>query len=217
MKTITSLLPVAILALSGVLLSPVSVSAQAPAAGEAKKEMLVDVDKVNVEIQKTPQFNVPNVKEKRFTPKDWIELEVDCKAKLSKDEKDKNMKAYPVVEFKYYAYLSGNPDVKKNRVVTGSVTHVNVPVNEVVHSVMYISPATVLKITEGKPVAKTMVEAWGVAVFINGNEVGRKTSKANKEWWKDAGLPPQETALLTKKNTPFAPLWYDYHLEEQTK
>ena len=178
----------------------------------------MDVDKVNVEIQKTPQFNVQNVKEKRFTPKDWLEIEVDCKAKLAKDEKDRNKKAYDKVEFKYYAYLSGNADSKKNRVITGEVTHVNVPIDQEIHSVMYISPATVLKITEGtKPVAKTMVEAWGVAVFINGEEVGRKTSKTNKEWWKDPGLPPQEAAMLDKTKTPFAPLWYDFHLEVAPK
>ena len=77
--------------------------AQAPAAPAGKVKKLVDVNKVNVEIQKTPQFNVPNVKDKRFTPKDWIEIEVDCKAELDPDAKDKNMKAYPEVVFKYYA------------------------------------------------------------------------------------------------------------------
>src|SRR5689334_7445431 len=100
------------LAVAGMRIFTSEAMAQAPApAGDAKKtELLVEVDKVNVEIQKTPDFKVPNVKEKRFIPKDWIELEVDCKAKISKDEKDKTMKAYAQVEFKYYAYLSGNPD-----------------------------------------------------------------------------------------------------------
>lgn len=207
----------ALLALAATLTGLVNVQAQAPAAGAAKKEVLVDVDKINVEIQKTPQFTVPNVKDKRFTPRDWIEIEVDCEAKLSKTEKDKEMKAYAEVTFKYYAYLSGNPDPKKNRVITGEVVHTNVPIGEKIHSVMYVSPNTITKITEGKPVTPTMIKATGVAVFINGEEVGRKTSEANQEWWKKTGLPAQEAALLAKPNTPFAPLWADYHLDVRSK
>jgi hypothetical protein len=206
----------ALLAIATSLAGLVTVHAQAPAA--AKKEILIDVDKVNVEIQKTPQFNVPNVKDKRFTPKDWLEIEVDCTAKLSKTEKDKDKKAYEQVVFKYYAYLSGNPDPKKNKVLTGEVTHVNVPIGEKLHSVMYVSPSAILKITEGKPVAPSMIQAWGVSVFIGGEEVGRKTSvSGNQEWWTKPGLPATEAALLDKTKTPFAPLWADYHLEVQPR
>ena len=214
MKTLTLLLPAAMLLAGGLVFVPVAALAQAPAV---KKEILVDVDKVSVDIQKTPQFTVPNVKDKRFTPKDWLEIEVDCEAKLSKSEKNKDMKAYNEVSFKYYAYLSGNPDPKKNRVLTGEVVHSNVAIKEKVHSVMYITPEAINKITEGKPVTPTMVKAWGVAVFINGEEVGRKTSEANAVWWKKEGLPPQEAALLDKSKTPFAPLWWDYHMEVRSK
>ena len=216
MKKFIALFPAAVLSVGSLVFIPAPASAQAPAA---KKEILVDVDKVNVEIQKTPQFSVPNVKDKRFTPKDWLEIEVDCQAKLSKDEKNKDMKAYAEVTFKYYVYLSGNPDPKKNRVLTGEISHVNVPIGEKIHSVMYVSPSAILKITEGKgPIAPTMVKAWGVSVFLNGEETGRKTSEpGNKEWWTNAALPPQEAALLDKTRTPFAPLWHDYHLEVRTK
>jgi hypothetical protein len=212
MKKISALIPAALVAVGGLLLLPSGLRAQATPS--PAKEVLVDVEKVHVEIQKTPQFAVPNVKDKRFNPKDWLEIEVDCEAKLSKKEKDKDIKAYPEVEFKYYVYLSGNPDPKKNRVLTGIIHHVNVPIGEKIHSVMYVSPSAILKITEGRsPVVPTMVKAWGVAVFINGEEVGRKTSEANKEWWTNNALPPQEAALLDKTKTPFAPLWFDYHLE----
>jgi hypothetical protein len=220
MKTITlSLLAVAGL-VAGLILSSSEAVAQAtpaaPAAGGVKK--LVDIKKVNVEIQKTPDFNVPNVKQKRFIPKDWLEIEVDCEAELAKDAKDKSQKTYAEVTFKYYAYLSGNPDPKKNRVVTGEVVHTNVPIKEAIHSVMYITPSTILGITEGKPVNPTMIKATGVEVFIGGELVGRKTSEAgNKEWWKGTGLPPQEAAMLDKSKTPFAPLWFDYHLEVRAK
>ena len=217
MKTLSLSLLAAAALVAGLIFSSSNAGAQAvPAAPKVKK--LVDVNKVNVEIQKTPQFNVPNVKDKRFTPKDWLEIEVDCKAELDADAKKKNpdQKAYPEVVFKYYAYLDAG-NIKKNRVLTGEVTHVNVPINEVIHSVMYISPSTILGITDGKPVNPTMIKASGVEVFIGGELVGRKTSEAgNKEWWKEIQTP-QEAALLDKTKTPFAPLWYDYHMEVRAK
>lgn len=216
MKKFIALIPAAILSVGSLVFNAAPAIAQAPTP--PKKEILVDVDKVSVEIQKTPQFSVANVKDKRFTPKDWLEIEVDCQAKMSKEEKNKDMKAYGEVTFKYYVYLSGNPDAKKNRVLTGEIAHVNVPIGEKIHSVMYVSPSAILKITEGKgPVAPTMVKAWGVQVFLNGEEVGRRTSESNKEWWTNASLPPQEAALLDKSRTPFAPLWADYHLEVRSK
>lgn len=215
MKKFIALFPAAILSIGSLVFIPVTASAQAPAA---KKETLVKVAKVSVDTQKTPQFNVPNVKDKRFIPKDWLEIEVDCEAKLSKDEKNKEMKAYAEVTFKYYAYLSGNADAKKNRVLTGEIAHVNVPIGEKIHSVMYVSPSAILKITEGKgAVTQALIKAWGVSIWINGEEVGRETSEAGKEWWTNASLPPQEAALLDKTRTPFAPLWHDYHLEVRSK
>ena len=215
MKTRSLLLALGCLA--GLLWTTPAAQAQATTPAAPKKEILVEVDKVNIELQKTPDFQVQNVKQKRFTPKDWIELEVDCKAKLSKDEKDKTKKAYGEVVFKYYAYFSGNPDPKKNRVLTGEVTHVNVAIGEQLHSVMYISPQSILKITEGRPANQTMVSQWGVAVFIDGTEVGRKTSQGGAEWWTKPGLPATEAALLDKTKTPFSPLWYDYHMEVRAK
>jgi hypothetical protein len=206
----------ALLGIGGLALAPRLAQAQAPAA--APKEILVDVDKVSIDIQKTPDFNVPNVTPKRFIPKDWIEIEVDCQAKLSKNATDKDQKAYDEVTFQYYAYLSGNADAKKNRVLTGEVVHVNVPIGEKIHSVVYISPRTILKITEKPgPATKALIRAWGVAVFIKGTEVGRRTSDGNKEWWNDARLPQKEAALLDKSKTPFAPLWGDYHLDVRAK
>ncbi len=214
------LLPLLLCGLTAFVWSASRAAAQAtPAApAGAKKEELVDISKVNVELQKTPDFPVPNVKQKRFVPKDWIEVEVDCKAELSKTAPDKTKKTYQEVTFKYYLYFQGTPDSKKNRVVTGEVVHVNVPIKENIHSVMYLSPTALAKLTDGSPtVNKTMVQQWGVAVFIDGQEVGRKTSQNNQEWWTKPGLAATESLLLDKSQTPFAPLWHDYHLEVRAK
>jgi hypothetical protein len=222
MKRILTFVPAAVLALAA--LSPSPAAAQAPAAGAAAepaapaaagKEKLVDISKVDINIQKTPQIQATNVKDKRWTPKDWIEIEVEATAELSKTEKDKSRKTYDEVTFKYYAYLTGS-SAKKSRVLTGEIVHVNVPIKEKIHSVAYITPSQLQKVTEATatgPANPTMVKAWGVQVLIDGQEVGRKTSDSNKEWWSNPSLPPQEAALLNQADTPFAPLWGDFHLE----
>ncbi len=110
----------------------------APAAAAAK-EKLVDIAKVDINIQKTPQIQAINVKDKRWTPKDWIEIEVEATAELSKTEKDKSRKAYDEVTFEYFAYLAGATK-EKSRVLTAKIIHTNVPIKEKVHSVAYISP-----------------------------------------------------------------------------
>jgi len=220
-------LSLSLAAVAGLLLTAAGIrvftpeaKAQAPAAPKAKK--LADINKVNIDVQKTPQFTVQYTKDKRSVPKDWLEFEVDLKMEKDPDAKGPAAKNYPQVTFKYYAYLSGNPDATKNRVITGEVVHVNVPIGEPVHSVMYISPATIQAVTEGKPVTTSMIKAYGVQAFIGGEEVGRKSSEAGakSEWWKATDgtkLPPSEAAFLEKGKTPFAPLWWDYHLETSSK
>ena len=157
MKRILTFVPAAVLALAA--LSPSPAAAQAPAAGAAAepaapaaagKEKLVDISKVDINIQKTPQIQATNVKDKRWTPKDWIEIEVEATAELSKTEKDKSRKTYDEVTFKYYAYLTGS-SAKKSRVLTGEIVHVNVPIKEKIHSVAYITPSQLQKVTEAQP------------------------------------------------------------------
>ena len=80
-------------------------------------------------------------------------------------------------------------------------------------TVAILTRRTVTEATATGPANPTMVKAWGVQVLIDGQEVGRKTSDSNKEWWSNPSLPPQEAALLNKADTPFAPLWGDFHLE----
>ena len=47
-----------------------------PARGQDKTEKLIDIKAVLIDVQRTPDIAAKNVKEKRWTPKDWIEVEV---------------------------------------------------------------------------------------------------------------------------------------------
>ncbi len=212
MKKLVALFPATMLALGGVAMTPSAVFAQAAPAASTAKEELVKISKVNVGVQKTPKIVADGPTDKRWKPKDWLEIEVDCEAKLSKKATDKKQTTYPEVTFKYYVYLEGQ-STDKSRILTGEVAHTNVPIGEPIHSVMYVTPSTILNLT-GKPEGNaSAVKFWGVEVLIGGEEVGRKTSQADKPWWEAPKAPAKEAGLKNKMETPFAILWGDYHLD----
>lgn len=193
--------------------------AQAPAPG---KEKLVDFKDIKIAIQKTPDFTLKGgTTDKRVRPKDWIEIEPEFKVARPKDAK--KAEVIPDLSFKYYVYLNGS--TKENaRVLTGEVIHTNVPIDEVIHSVMYISPSTVLRVT-GRPEGNAqLVLGYAVEVSSGGSVVGYfskfqgstsvNPNDKDKRWFELPSAPPKdEGGLLNKVQSPFAPLWADYYAD----
>ncbi|MES2709290.1 MAG: Amuc_1102 family pilus-like protein [Verrucomicrobiota bacterium] len=192
--------------------------AQAPAA--PAKEKLVEFKDIKISVQKTPDFALKGgTTDKRVRPKEWIEIEPEFKT--GRPAGAKKAEVIPELTFKYYVYL--NSTVKENaRILTGEVIHVNVPIDELNHSVMYISPSTVLRVT-GKPEGNPqLVSAYAVEVTSAGNVVGffskaggaTSTNPADKKWWDLPSAPTKdEGGLLNKVQSPFAPLWADYYAD----
>jgi hypothetical protein len=190
-----------------------------PAWGQDKAEKLIDIKAVVIDVQRTPDIAAKNVKEKRWTPKDWIEVEVPFTASAPRAAKD--FKVFETLNFKYYI-LFENPDPKKRKTLTADITHTNVPVNENVASVAYISPSTILALTGNNRAQPNSITFWGVEVKYNGNVVGFLSSRgksptdAGAKWWESDKAPAQAPGLmLSKSQTPFAPLWGDYHCDVQ--
>ena len=101
------------------------------------------------------------------------------------------------------------------------------PIDEVSHSVVYISPSTILRVT-GKPEGNVaLVTGYAVEVTKAGETVGffskfQGSAQTNPEapgakWWDSPKAPPQEPALLSKIQSPFGPLWGDYHADVKPK
>ena len=69
----------------------------------AEAAVTVDKPKIDINIQKTPRFNVSGPKEKRDTQKVWVEVEVEFQA----DDKAGDPKEDFVgdIEFKYFIAL----------------------------------------------------------------------------------------------------------------
>lgn len=198
--------------------------AQPPAPAAVGKEKLVEFKDIKIAKQMTPDFSLKGgTTDKRVRPKDWLEIEPEFKIARPKDAK--KAEVIPKLTFKYYVFL--NSAVKENaRILTAEVNHVNLPFDEVSHSVVYVSPSTILRVT-GKPEGNVgLVSAYAVEVTLNGTVVGfyskfgGKESKDpnDKKWWELPNSPPkEENGLIIKPNSPFAPLWADYYSDVESK
>ena len=64
------------------LLVTSALQAQVPGIAEKPPAVKARIKTVQVEEQQTPQFNVSNIKMKRWEPKNWIEIDVEFDIKL---------------------------------------------------------------------------------------------------------------------------------------
>lgn len=121
----------------------------------------------------------------------------------------------------YYILLNNkgvdpeNPQAET--LLTGSVTHVSIPQEKDLKSVVYVSPRTLEKFFGGKLPAtlKSMVRDAGVTITRGGEVVAQGSWQSdirNKTpWWSALQATPGH--LLNKSETPFAPVVWDYYEE----
>ena len=207
--------PFAFRSLLAILAVAVGFGVSATQAQDAKAEKLVDLKDPTIQAQSTPDIKAAYVKEKRWKPKDWLEFEIPFIAAAPRGS-GANITTYDLLTFKYYLFLD-NPDKKKQRILTAEVNHVNVPIGEGLASVVYLSPSAVQRLTGNPRVITSAVTLWGVEVTREGKTVGF-LSKDGKKWWESPNAPTTEPGVLKNKmETPFAPLWGDYHAEVQSQ
>lgn len=191
------------------------------------KDQIVDIKDIKVAVQKTPDIAMRGTTtDKRWTPKDWLEIEPEFR--MPRSPADKKAEVVPEVTIKYYVYLNSATGVKENaKILTAEVVHSNVPLEEWTHSVVYISPSTILRVT-GKPQGNaSLVTAYAVEITKGGELVGffskfggssmTSPNANNAKWWELPSAPAQEPGLLSKNQSPFAPLWGDYHADVKPK
>lgn len=184
----------------------VAMPLQAQAQGK-----IVSVSKPIVQSQKTPDYTVSGPKKKRWTAKEWVEIEVPFVV----NKLPAKAVALDELTFKYYVVVNG----PEKRMLTTTLSHTNVPGREKIASVVYISPQTLQKIANSPSSVSApakLIVAYGVEVEYGGKIVGFFDSTGKKKpeqaFWKSTSYPSGD-GLLAKKDTPFAPLWSDYHAE----
>lgn len=191
--------------------------AQAP-AGQPLPAVKVDIKRVTVAEQQTPQFNVNNVRDKRWRPKNWIEVDVEFDIKLPPDAGGRNG-SYGSMQLNIYLALQHMTKDGKREVLQGTLDLQSIPAGETCHALAFVSPATLKAIFQKDNVtASSDIQGWGVEFIAEGQRIAGDSSVGKSPWWeKTEALAIMQGQLLNKLQTPFAPLWGDYDVPVRAK
>lgn len=159
----------------------------------------------------SPEFS--GGKQKSFKPGDWLEMEAKLKISLSPEPPSKTCEKVTV---KWYIAVK-NPDKAGTfLLLTKTVEHVNVPLEQEVYCSSYLSPASIKRLTGSDKGGKNAVEFVGYEVLVNGEKKAEETNKGKPGWWNAASdkiSRSESVPLLTKADTPFANMWWDRYAE----
>lgn len=197
-------------------------------AQDPNAQVRVKVKGMKLEQQMTPDYTPRGVTEKRWKPKQWLELDTELDVDIATELGGKDG-VFPALEFKYFVAVNAKSKEGKTIVLTGTLTFENVPAakpGEPVHALAYITPATLRGAVKKDLVGKADVQAFGLEIHAGGQMLkgAFHVDKGARPWWvgKD-NLPDsttfafQDGAVIPKSRTPFAPLWADYDLQSKEK
>ena len=200
------------------LLVTSALQAQVPGVAEKPPAVKARIKNVQVEEQQTPQFNVSNIKMKRWEPKNWIEIDVEFDIKLPEAAGGRKG-TYPGMQLNIYVALQHTTKEGKREVVMGTLDLVDISADQPCHALAYISPAALKAIFQKDNVtASSDVQGWGVELVAEGKVIAFKSSLSNKPWWENKEpLALMSGLLLNKMQTPFANVFGDYDVPVKPK
>jgi hypothetical protein len=173
----------------------------------------VDVKDMKVQQQQSPQISATNVTDKRWRPKNWLEVDLAFDAKKAPVPGDRNP-FIESVDIKFYVALNKQDAEGKYILLTASSTFLNVLSKEVNRAMVFAPPAALSRLLEKPDFSNTDVRAYGVEINHNGQLVGGYSSQGGKFWETSAAnFSVVDGVLLPKAKTPFSVLWGDYDLE----
>lgn len=173
-----------------------------------------DFKSIDVEDALSPEYSIGVGPQKKATSQKWMWIEASFIYQVAGN------KPVPIDDLKltYYILLDNkSAENPKGTLLTGSVTHTGVMPggpSDVKHSVMLISPQVLKRFFGGKIPAnmKSACQAVGVTASVKGQVVKQMSiglGKGKDNWWSNFQQGPQGM-VLSKDQTPFAPLFYDY-------
>jgi len=180
-----------------------------PAFGQATK---VEAEAPSFDDLPSPQFSGGG-KDKSFRPKDWLEIETKLKVEQRPEPASKTCERLTV---KWYVAIKNPEKSGTYYLLTRTVEHVNVPLSEDVWCSVYLSPASIRRVTGSNSSPKSSVELVGFEVLVNGEKVAESTNKSKTGWWNTSSdkISRSDTVpLLSKDETPFALMWWDRYAE----
>ncbi len=171
----------------------------AAAFGQTRPSVEFQINKISRNLITPPQYTYTGAQQYQTNQRDrWLEVEVEFGATPEFTDE---------LTFKYFILLNG-------KLLTGEVMHTNVAAGRDNHSVMYVSPRTLLRLMGNKPVAPTSVQNIAVQIVQQGAIKSELSlDRAQPQWF--AAIPQVAGVVLNKNETPFAPLYWDRY--EQIK
>ena len=175
------------------LVVPVVAFAQVRTASEFQ------IMRIRPDFISTPQFAYTGAEQFQSNQRDrWLEVEVEFVATPEFTDE---------MTFKYYILLNG-------KLLTGEVTHTNIPAGRQNRSVMYVSPKTIARFLANRPATPNVVQNIAVQIVQQGAVKDEmSTARAAAQWY--STIPQLTGFVLNKNQTPFAPLYWDRY--EQIK
>jgi hypothetical protein len=173
---------------------PLIVSAQTRAAGEFQ------ITKITKNLIPTPQFAYAGAAQHQTNQRDrWLEVEVEFRATPDLTNE---------LTFKYYILFNGT-------LLTGEVTHVNVPAGSEDRSVMYIPPRAIARFANNRAITENSCQNIAVQIVQQGAVKAEASLNRAQPQWFDA-LPQLSGLVLNKDQTPFAALYWDRYEQIKT-
>ena len=155
--------------------------------------------KITRNLISTPQFAYTGAEQFQSNQRDrWLSVEAEFAAGPEFTDE---------LTFKYFILVNGT-------LLAGEVTHSNVAAGRENRSVMYVSPRTLARFNNNRPVTPTAVQNIAVQIVQQGAIKSELSLlRAPAQWY--AAMPQVAGFVLNKNETPFAPLFWDRY--EQIK
>lgn len=207
------------------LLAPLLAAAALATAHAQVANSPYTIKKITPELLDSPSINAGSYRKSpgpAARKAKWLEVDVEFERESAeRDAKARNADFADNVTVNYYILLNNASDTEDGKPVllTGSVTHVDVPADKGLHSSAYVSPSTLNRLFRGSPPTSLSQVAIDVGVTISDSsglvaiDTLKGTVKGDQGWWDDTTkLTPLPGRVLDKNNTPFASLAWDYYL-----
>ncbi|MCF7733517.1 MAG: hypothetical protein K9N23_17645 [Akkermansiaceae bacterium] len=180
----------------------------------ASAAVKVEAGKPKFDDLQSPQFG--GTKNKSFSPKNWLEVETEIQVMMAPSPKTKTCDRLTI---KWYVAVD-NPDKRGTYLkFTKEIEHVNIPLEDKIYCSVYLSPASIRRLTGSDRAGKGSVKAVGYEITVDGAVVASDSSMGGK-WWSDPKVAAKfadsdAVPLLSKAETPFAAMWWDRYAEEK--
>jgi len=183
------------------LFLPLVASAQPRAVAQPRATIDFQITKITKSLVSTPQFAYTGAPSYPTNQRDrWLEVEVEFAAAPELTDE---------LTFKYYILFNGN-------LLTGEVTHVNIPAGRENRSVMYVPPRTLARFANNRPIAENSCQNVAVQIVQQGTvKAEASLNRAPPQWF--AALPQVSGFVLNKDQTPFAPIYWDRYQQIKSR